>query len=289
MSSNITKVISISEQLPVKVGLIEQQLHYQPSLNLAGRTTLHSELEQISRSMQELRKSAVSVNDFAKSRINQNLEGLEDKIVTLYGRIDTVWIDSEIVTIEEETRELNSQLEQDAPNREEIAQEVNSLKKHINTLCRDHRLLKKDRKVIGLARASIKKAEAVLSNKILGNTFNQLNILALHTAPLDDVFLDEEIDNQISELFPLAHLFYKNNVKEGVRGFNQLSEFEKARFQTHLRHLEASSLDPAADCQKTAKALIALGYELSDSCSEEGEIYLSDAALKQFCTEAEEA
>jgi len=287
--SHINTVILDSERLPLAVQAIERQLTFQTTLDLEGRNGLHSALEDVSRSVEQLRRRANQVDAFAKSRIAQNLDGLDDKIVTLYGRIDTVWVDSEISTIAAETRALNAEMEQEAPNREEIVREVNQLKKHINTLCRDHRLLKKDRKVVGLARATIKRAEAVLTNKILGNTFNQLNLLALQARPLDDVYADEEIDEQVSELFPLANLFYKNNLKEAMRGFNQLSDFEKARFRSHLKQIGASSLEPADDCQKTAKALIALAYELSDSCSEEGEIYLSDAALDQFCTEADQA
>ena len=264
-----------SETLLQQVNDLEELLKHAQAISVQKRNQFFHELESAQQLLKELRKAAHVLNVFTQAQINHNLEGLEEKIITLYGRIDHCWIDSEVSLIQEEAKNLSTVLHHPVKeNFKNISRKVNSLKRHITSLCHDNRLLKKDRAVIALAQQTIKKAQALMEGKTFINQWNLLEIQDFFTNEIEEY---DEMETDICELFDIADLFYQNDSKLALRKYNELSSYPKSRVQAHLRQLQVDTLDVSVDHLKMIQALIATAHELCQAFDEE--VYWTQEAI----------
>jgi hypothetical protein len=249
-------------------------------ISLSTRDKLFHSLESNQRVMEQLQKKATTVDEFAQAQIQDKLEGLDQRIVALYGRIQNLAVDQEVADIAREAQHLESTLKQGG-NHQKIAKEVSHLKEHIQTLTNDHALGREERHTIATVRATIRRADSFLRTNGLredtSHLFNQFNLLDL-AASEQEPLSDGEID--VIELFEVAECLFREKDKEGLRRFNQLSEEAKRRFHAHLRRLGESTGNPLANRIKTAQALIAAAYDLADS--HDGEPYLAEVELNKL-------
>ena len=144
MGYNKISQVKSSELLPRQVDQIQHELEKSSSISTTQRNRLFHKLDSALKKYNALQKGADSISEFARAQILKNIEGLDQKIASLYGRIDNGYTDSQV---------------------RQIKNEAARLKKHLNTLCENYALRFEDRKVLASARASLLLASAVLEGK----------------------------------------------------------------------------------------------------------------------------
>jgi len=258
-----------------RIQTIEGQLRAHQRISPQTKELLFQELDGAQQALLSLRAKSVSITQYSKSKFSssfetaqnerqiEELDRLKEKIITLYGDIDTRATDSEIEEIKEETCHLQQALKEGNP--EEIAKDVSILSKHIHTFCDTHQASRKDRHIINLAKQSLKTADTILHQKVLGQTVNQFNILSLlRSEMIEECEEDEELEPQVMELFNAAELFYSFKIKEAKSAFNQFPESIKARARHHLSVLEKGT-EIGSNVIKTVQALVATAHEIAQS------------------------
>jgi hypothetical protein len=259
-----------------RIRTIEEQLSAHQRISPQIKELLFQELEGTQQALYALRAKAVSLSQYGRSKVTsfettqntkdiEELDQLKDKIITLYGNIDTRATDSEIEEIKDETYHLQQMIKTGNP--QEIAKDVSILSKHISTFCEGHQVSRKDRQVIVLAKQSLKTADTILRQKVIGQTVNQFNILSLLQTEIEKVEEDEELEPTVMELFNVAELFYRFKLNEAKRAFNQLPESIKSKVRHHLSILE-NGIDIEKNLIKSVQALIATANEISQSDEE---------------------
>ena len=144
MGNNRINQVRSSELLHLKVDQIQQEFEKSSSISSSQRNRLFHKLDTALKNYNTLQKAAHSVSEFARAQILKNIEGLDKKIASLYGRIDNGYTDSQVLQIKEEAAQLRA---------------------HLTSLCAQYSLGFKDRKVIASAQASLFMARAVLEGK----------------------------------------------------------------------------------------------------------------------------
>ncbi len=247
-------LIRVAELLVHHVELVEEKLHNNPIISVETHADLFLTLEKVQKDLKELRNSASSINVFTQIQINTLLEGLEEKIITLYGRLDNRWIDSEILKIEESSKAIDA-LVSTSVKKEDVKNiqiQIETLKEFITSICENHRLLKKDRKTIAFAKNILKNAEAVITGK---KHLDRFSTAACHPfSQKPSSFEEEDLSFEALELFEIADLFHEHKVKDAKSKYNQLREYPKTKVQSHLR-----------EDTNIVQALIAAAFEMADS------------------------
>jgi hypothetical protein len=276
MSYNNISHTNDSFQLPTQIDSIEHALAQSRTLTPQTRNQLFHELDCANETLHALQEKAGAVADFSHLQALQNLNGLQERIISLYGRVDDRFTDSEVGKIQEEAETLDTHLKQplEKGNLTRISKEVDNLKRHIHTLCDSHRLLREDRRKIAMAQACVRNADAVLQGKPYQATL----------FPMAALEFDPEADLAAVDLYELAELFYHHKTKAAQREFNQLPDWQKEIVFSHLKELGIPSADPSLDMTKTVQALIATAHEISSS--DDGQLYLSLEEIDQTFLEA---
>ncbi len=278
------ELVRVSELLVQKVELVEEKLHQFPVISPAAHENLFLELEQAQKDLKDLRAQVPLINVFSQIKINTLLEGLEDKIITLYGRLDNKWLDSEIGKINEAALHLEKVIETPlkASGAKEITALSKALKEHISWICENHRLLIKDRKVIAFAKNILKQAEDVASGKKHLNTPVYVHNSIFTQARIQEhSFASSESDMDALELFEIADLFYQNKTQQALTQYNQLSEYPKKKVDFHLSGLKTGLF---TEDKSMIQALIAAAFEISDSS--DGEPVLTPSQIDTLFHEA---
>lgn len=228
---------------------------------------------------EKMRAAAGGVNEFERAQIHDAIQGLDQRIIRLYGRIHNLAIDKEVSDIAKEAEDLETTLK--SGDIEKVKKAFSYLDDHIQTFIDQHALGREGRHTIATARATRQKAYSYLRTHGLRedrpHLFNQFNLLQLAVPPHEPLQDDEIQAELVLDLYSTAECFYHAKTKEGTQRFNQLDKEAKKRFHIHLALLGEPSGDPWADRIKSAQALIAAAYDLADS--HDGETYLSEDQL----------
>lgn len=226
----------------------------------------------------------VAIPEFDKARIHETLQGLDERIIHLYGVIHNRAIDTEVADIAKEAEDLEKTLVNGELDK--VKQAFSSLDDHIQTFVEQHALGREGRHTIAAARATRQKAYYFLRTHGLRedrpHLINQFNLLALAAPPPEPMQDDEAMAETVLELYEIAECFYCDKTKDGLQRFHQLCQEAKNRFRIHLAILGESAGDPMADRKKSTQALIAAAYDLADT--HDGEPYLNDEQLQDLFT-----
>jgi hypothetical protein len=264
---------------------IEQQLKFNRN-SPVDREQIIDALENTHQSLQALQRRTATIGVFAKCALTKNvdeflqarslseleeLNQLKEKIISLYGDIYTLSIDEEIAGIRSEAEDLGRSLSQGDLN--EICRNINILSKHIDTFCRNHRPSRHDRHTIAFARETLKKADQILFDKVLGPTLNQFNLLALRRTATLNIYDIEDLEPDIVALFEIAELYYQQHFKNAQTQFNRLAQSVRKKVFAHLEKTNKTLNEGQQEVYPMIQALIATAHEISDS--DDGEGYLS--------------
>lgn len=242
-------IIRRSHNLRNQVCLLEETLEEQevtPHL----RIKLYRRLEKTCKKVECVRKNANSDGEFAEAQVTVDLKEVEEKIVHLYGRIDSLSVAYEITRVKKEIEDLEACLNAESSVR--ICQAVDSLKTHIFLLCSCHALSREDLPLIARAKQLLKNVECALNGTI---SFEQARLASVKRAFQEEFLEKDEDDSEVMELFEVADLFYHHHTAEALGRFHRLPK----KFQAEVRLMA----DPEKDCFKTIQALIAIAHELS--------------------------
>ncbi len=266
----INPLIAQAEFLRAQILATEQQVDTRVISSLTRDTLFHS-LESSQHAMRVIQKKSISTDEFSKVQIQDKLEGLDQRIVILYGHIQALAVSRELSDITEEAKRLEISLHSGG-NPKLIEEEITHLKEHIQTFTQDHALGRHERHAMAKARATMDQAYCFLQGQSLKTNLNITEETHLS---------DDEIELEtVIELFEIAECLFRRKDKEGLLRFNQLSEKAHHRFRLHLTFLGETTGNPLASPVKSAQALIATAYDLADS--HDGEPYLSEAELNKL-------
>jgi len=248
------------------------------AISFKARDRLFHKLATNQRTLRHLseRMHDQGIDDVSKARIESSIDGLDERIVQLYGKIQNRAIETDIAGIAQETSDLETRIEKG--DAEEIAEAATHLDAHVQSFTHDFGRRPESKKVIATARMAGQKAHYYLRTHGLKPDrpflINQFNLLELASPPA--ALENEEVEHDIAiELFEAGECFYNGKKNEGTRRFNQLPEDAKRKFRKHLAQL--GETDPFADPIKTAQALVAAGYEFADN--QDGAPYPDTKAL----------
>jgi hypothetical protein len=145
----------------VKLDSIDEELHTQP-VTKEMREHIIQELNEVHESLFHLKTTAVQVNRFAQSF----LEELRQKAVFLYGEIDDFYYKHELEVIQHQTEILAQTLQEHDMGR--VSQLADALKCNINQLLESYSPLLQERRILVLARLTLEQAEAFLNGQLSG-------------------------------------------------------------------------------------------------------------------------
>lgn len=237
---------------------------------------LHN-MRQQSASIQSVVKPSLKVNFFAESIQQdhvQTLNSLDEKIITLFGDLDTISENEDTHLIEEEREKLQSLVQ--AGNPQAVAQEISVISRKIGEyLTRHPRPTREHRHVIALAEKSVREANQLINPKVLGTTINQLNIL-------EEICWqeDEEVEPQVMQLFDIAEALYFGRLSDARKDHLALSGSAKYRFEKHLEKLGGNPRFPFAEKIPAIQALLASAEEVAAGV--ETTHYATDQEIEQM-------
>ncbi len=272
-----------SENLRQKILSLEEQVAAKEGISFQTKSAFFQELESTCLEIAALKKEASAVGEFAQRQITSNLEELDGKIVSLYGRIHNFAVDHEVKMVHEKVRKLihPTQLQ----NRSETAAAISPLKAQIRSLTQAHALGLENRQIIALAQTTIKRVDKYVKNTDAlppTSLMNQFNLLEVYRATIAED-LPTELDVLV-ELFEIAEHFYQRKDKEAFRSFQLLPEEVRNRVKKHLITLGIASGSPREDRGKSMQALIATSEELGTGAQMVS--YLSYQELEKLFKEA---
>ncbi len=233
------QLIKVSELLVRKVEAVEERLHNTPIISPELHEELFRELERAQIELKEIQAQISSINVFTQIQINTLIDGLDERMITLYGRIDNQWVTSEILKLEQEALKLEELVKKSLPKEIKIQEKI--LQDHVTNICKNHRLLKKDRKVIAFAKDALKKAAG--------------GYIPPRQVPSSPSIEECEKDEVALDLFEIADLFYQHRTKCAQIKLNQLAEFPKRRVQAHLSSSQGNMM----------QAILTAAFEIADS------------------------
>ncbi len=232
-------LVKVAELLVRKVEAVEEKLHANPVISPELHEQLFLELERAQVELKEVKAEIVSLNVFTQIQINTLIDGLDERMITLYGRIDNQWLTSEILKLEQEAMRLEELIKKSLTK--EIKEQEKILREHVSTICKNHRLLKKDRKVIAFAKEALKKAAG--------------GYIPPRHLPSGPSIEECEKDEVALDLFEIADLFYQHKTRCAQIKLNQLAEFPRRRVQAHLSATQGNMM----------QAILTAAFEIADS------------------------
>ena len=242
-------IVRRSHNLRNQVYLLEETLEEQ-EVTPHVRVKLFRRLEQTCKKVECVRKNANCDGEFAEAQVTEDLKEVEEKIVNLYGRIDSLSVAYEIALIKKEIEDLETCL--NAKSSARVCRAVDSLKTHIFVLCSSRALSREDLPLIARAKLLLKNAECALQGAI---SFEQARLNSVKRAFQEELLGKDEDDSDVMELFEVADLFYHHQMADGLSRFHMLPK----KHQMMVR----KEADPEKDCFKTIQTLIAIAHEIS--------------------------
>ncbi len=182
--------------------------------------------------------------------MTEDLKEVEEKIVHLYGRIDSLSVAYEITLVKKEVEDLEASL--GAENSVRICKAVDSLKTHLFILCSSHALSKEDLPLIARARKLVKNAECALEGSI---SFEHARLNSMKRAFREELLGRDEDDLEVMELFEVADLLYHHHTAEALSRFHALPQ----KAQDAVRQETCLEKEPL----QAVRHLIALAHEIS--------------------------
>jgi hypothetical protein len=231
-------------------------------------------LDTTSNCLQTMKEQAQKTCNIFQQSQQSHFQELEEKIVSLYGKIIDKKIDFQVNQIHDETHHLQETLE--SGSEKEVKKECRLLKKHVDKLLDEHRLPQDKLPIIFKAKEILHQAHGHKNDKIQ-NHFDFISENCkppIATEPNFDL-LPEEIE----ELFDIALCFYQNKSKEGKTRFILMNGSIKDAVQEHASYLKITLFDEKST---TIQALLATAFELSGSHP----FHMSIEEIEQFCNEA---
>lgn len=211
-------------------------------------------------------------------------EAMKEEIVTLCGRVENAWVESEMTQIHAEASCL-----QDAIQSGKVtANAVHQLAAHLGALKKEHLPSRENRQLLRGAEQVVELASAFLNND--SSSINDLSLPKKkeveEVLPLDAI--DCVVLGEMEELMDIAGLVYNGNKIEAKTRFAQLPESLKKKFLHRLAQMGATAFE---DVMPTCQVLLLLGYESVGSdnglpTTEEVEEFFS--GLTQVLSEEEE-
>ncbi len=239
--------------LHIQVNTLCKQLEH-PFISRKNARELSRKLDLIFAGLFEV--GAQNVTLFEKMAFQE----IENKIISLYKRLDDAWIERQISEIQKEASSLKEALTLGIVS----AEAVDLLKQHIHEFTQDHRACIADRQVIADARRTIEMATTP--------NFSSVNQPAIH------LLNDELEEGQFEEILEIAHAFYDGKLIDAKRGYNQLPPHHQQRIQEHATFLGGVLF---VDYWKTLQTLCATVNELVGN----GELYPSQDLIEDIFTE----
>lgn len=215
---------------------------------------LHQELQAVENAL----KATVINKNEQTARLNAVLKEVSDssspfapamkeEIVTLYGRVDTAWVESEVTQICNEAASLNDAIKSGKLTAEAVTQ----LTTHLSAF---RQKIQPGRECLHLLRGADRVIQ--LANSVLNNNL-PIELPELE-APLPMEAIDGYVLGEMEELMDLAGLVYNGKKTDARTRFDQLPESVKKRFLSVMQELSAT---PFEDRMATCQVFLMLGHE----------------------------
>jgi hypothetical protein len=206
-----------------------------------------------------------------------HFQELEEKIVSLYGKIIDKKIDFQVNQIHDETHHLQETLE--SGSEREVKKECRLLKRHVDKLLDEHRLPQDKLPIIAKAQEILHQAHAHKNDKKekIQKHFDFISEYIKEPVSIEQTF--DLLPEEIEELFDIVLCLYQNKSKEGKVRFALMSESVKDKVKEHADYLTTTLFDENV---ATMQALAAAAFELSGSYP----LYMKSEEIEQFCKEA---
>lgn len=205
----------------------------------ALKATVIKKNEQTARLDALLKEVSDSASPFAPA--------MKEQIVTLYGRVDTAWVESEVTQICNEAASIEDAIK----SGKLTAEAVTELAAHLVAF---RQQVKPDRESLQLLRGADRVIQ--LANSVLNNDL-PVELPELE-APLPMEAIDGYVLAEMEELMDIAGLVYNGKRTDARIRFAQLPESVKKRFLSMMQQLGAT---PFEDWMATCQVFLMLGYE----------------------------
>ncbi len=170
-------------------------------------------------------------------------QALEQKIVSLYGKVVEAWVKNEVTQIAEQAADIADSLKRGIV----VAKAVDRLTERLATFKKEHRPATAELRTILEAEEVMHRAHAFLN----GTPCAEIQERPITT---DDPLAYEAME----ELMDIAYLIYNHDFGEARKRYLQLAEEYKQRFHAHMQTLGATPFD---DPLATMQAFIAVANE----------------------------
>jgi hypothetical protein len=230
-----------SQWLQNQVGTIAGKIASEP-LTSENYELLQSELDRSFEALQALKQKAESVF------VRAHTETLEKDIIGLYQELNDRFVEREISLIQTEAAAIERSMEEGHTQ----ASAVDQLRKHILSFESAHRPLAPQLKVIADAKRTIAQAK----NEPIPHHFDWLS---KQHPQVQFVENGELLPGDIEELFEIAYLLYKGDIKRAKRQYFLLPQAHKQLVEKHMAMLAAQLFEHR---NETMQSLIASVNEL---------------------------
>ena len=214
---------------------------------------LAKDLDQTSTALKAMKAKAHSV--FGQTQ-QDYFGGLEDEIISMYGRIEEAQVARKVSQIQHEAEEIKESI---AHGGTINVKTLHTLKRHIFRFLKDYRPGIKQRQVIADARQTAEQADLALKGKQPeAKPVPHFQWLANQC----DARWVEEMElepGQCEDLFDVAAQIYDGKFREAKASYQQLPHAIKEIFHYHLRQLTAIAFE---DELETIQALIATANQI---------------------------
>lgn len=198
------------------------------------------------------------------------LEVLEDKIISLYGRLETDLFYTEAVEIHQNAAAIHSGITNGIKSGKDTAKAIKELALRLETFKNKHCPSIEERQLIADAEHIMASTVAFLKGEPLENRQKPLQQGKIVFEEIDSFALSE-----MEEIMGITSLIYNRDLRQARSRYIQLPEAYKNRFLEHMEYLQAT---PFTDRFETIQALIALVNELVNN----GESYLTPAQIDEL-------
>jgi hypothetical protein len=222
----------------------------------------------------QLEVSASSLASLKTHSKSSDLDAIEEKIVSLFGRAVGKKVDYQIQRIEVKMNRLEECLDQRGPV-SELKKQSKTLDRDIKNLLHDHCVSKEHLQVIEKAKKTITLAKQTLSPASSPSSIST----TVFSKPLLELSHSPYLHNEVEELFNIAVEIFTTEPKNGRSQFiclpNDIQQLvEKKCVSLGIKLFE--------DAESTMKALVTSAFELA-GCMD---VLSSEESVTQFLTEA---
>lgn len=245
---------------------------------------LYSKLENASLILDKVRDASKNTDCFLSLFDEEKLGNLEQRLISLYGKIHALALDYELRVVASETDSLQKALFEE---KKSLAKpKLSHLQKRVTKLHATHALSIDQKEVVSKAMMAIEAAQekfdGIPSPMRQQAEMKKLTVRSENiqnsAQPVDST---EAVDLEaISDLFEIAALVYKNELQSAELRFFRLPEEQQSLTKKHLVILQNGDETPFMHTLTTVQALIATANDIA--CNDGPIPYLSREQIEEM-------